>query len=145
MQEIEVAFVRDRPRGFYTDLPHGLIYNPGPPAILFLPAEVARRFPGLVSQSLADMDLVTIPVSKLEELVKRASGWFWARMQAEPREMIEHVFSEHCYLAVMKDHINMALRNPGPTDRIMAEAVKVKMRVDHAVMDGRPFRFGKHV
>jgi hypothetical protein len=138
--EIEVAFVRGQPRVFYTDLPHGLIYNLGPPEILFLPAEVARRLPDLVSRSLADMQLVTIPVAKLVELVERASGWFSSRMQDEPAEMIERAFSEHCYLAVIPGQINLVLRNPRETD--MAEAVKVKLQVDHVVVDGRRVRFG---
>jgi len=35
-----------RPRGFHTDLPHGLIYHAGPPAILLVPAEAGAAVAG---------------------------------------------------------------------------------------------------
>ena len=138
--EIEVEFVAGKPRGFYTDLPHGLIYNAGPPVILFVPVEFARRLPEVVSRSLADMHLVTIPVVRLEELVGRFSGWLWRRMEEEPAERIEQAFCEHCYLAVMPGHINLVLRNPRESTK--GEVVKVKLKVEHRVVDGRGFRFG---
>ena len=140
MPEIEVEFVAGKPRGFYTDLPHGLIYNAGPPVILFVPVEFARRLPEVVSRSLADMHLVTIPVVRLEELVGRFSGWLLSRMAQEPVGEIELAFCEHCYLAVMKGHISLVLRNP--RESAMGEVVKVTLAVEHRVVDGRPFRFG---
>ena len=125
MPEIEVEFVAGKPRGFYTDLPHGLIYNAAPPVILFVPVEFARRLPEVVSRSLADMHLVTIPVVRLEELVGRFSGWLWRRMEEEPAERIEQAFCEHCYLAVMKGHISLVLRNP--RESAEGEVMKVKL------------------
>ena len=140
MPEIEVEFVGGRPRGFHSDLPHGLMYHAGPPAILFVPAEAARRLPEMVSRSLRDMQLVKIPVEKLEELVGRFFGWLLRRMAEAPAAEIEQAFCEHCYLAVMPGHINLVLRNPREVDQ--GEVVKVKLEVEHRVVDGRPFRFG---
>jgi hypothetical protein len=84
--------------------------------------------------------LVTIPVVRLEELVERVFGWLWRRMEEEPAEVIERAFRERCYLAVMPGHINLALRNG--REAAMGEVVKVKLQVEHAVVDGRRFRFG---
>ena len=140
MPEIEVEFVGGKPRGFHTELGRGLMYHAGPPAILLVPAEAARRLPEMVSRSLRDMQLVKIPVEKLEELVGRFFGWLLRRMAEEPAAEIEQAFCEHCYLAVMPGHINLVLRNPREVDQ--GEVVKVKLEVEHRVVDGRPFRFG---
>jgi hypothetical protein len=140
MPEIEVEFVGGKPRGFHTELGHGLIYHAGPPAMLLVPAEAARRLPEGVSRSLEAMRLVRISVEKLEELVGRFSGWLLRRMEEEPAERIEQAFCEHCYLAVMPGHINMVLRNP--RESAEGEVVKVKLAVEHRVVDGRGFRFG---
>jgi hypothetical protein len=140
MPEIEVEFVAGRPRGFHTELPHGLMYHRGPPAILLVPAEAARRMPEVVSGSLADMRLVTIPVARLVELVERVTLWLWRRMAQEPAEEVEQAFCEHCYLAVMPGHISLALRNPRESAGV--EVVRVKLAVEHRVVDGRGFRFG---
>jgi hypothetical protein len=98
--------------------------------------------PEETSQSLAEMDLVKISVEKLVELVDDWTTKFRSKMGEEPGEVIERAFSEHCYLAVMRGHINVALRNPNPAAGMWARAVKVKMRVDQAVVEGRTFRFG---
>jgi hypothetical protein len=108
-----------------------------------VPAEVARRLPEVVSRSLEEMRLVKIPVKKLEDLVGHVSGWLMRRMEEEPAEEIERALCEHCYLAVIAGHINMALRNP--REAAKGEVVKVKMEVEHRVVDGHAFRFGAGV
>jgi hypothetical protein len=140
MPEIEVEFVGGRPRGFHTELPHGLIYHAGPPPILMVPAEAARRLPEVVSRSLREMRLVKIPVEKLEELVGRFFGWLLRRMAEAPAAEIEQAFCELCYLAVMPGHISLVLRNP--RESAEGEVVKVTLEVEHRVVDGGRFRFG---
>ena len=149
MPEMEVEFMRGRPCGFYTDLPHGLIYahagkGVADPPILFVPAEVVRRMPEQVADSLRQMRLVRIPVGKLEELVEQWTTKFTSRMEEAPMEEIERAFSEHCYLAVMPGHINVAMRNPREPvwGRRGEETVKVKMEVEQAFVEGRTIRFG---
>jgi hypothetical protein len=144
--EFEVGFERERPRFFYTDLPAG-IYMAQPEdetrayvPMIFLPAEVARSRPEELSQALQEAELVEISVAKLKGLVEQAFDWFRQRLH-RPAEEVEGMFREHCYLVVMPHHINVAMRNPAP-DRIPAEVVKVKMRVDHGEVEGRRFRFG---
>ena len=130
-----------RPRGFYTDLGHGVIYHAGSPEILLVPAEAARRLPEVVARSLGEMGLVRIPVAKLEELVERVSRWLTTRMVEESAQEIEQAFRERCYLAAVPGHISLVLRNPRESDG--GEVVKVRMVVEHReVVDGRGFGFG---
>ena len=140
MKEIDVRFIDGRPRCFYTDLPKGLTYNPGPPAVLFLSADLVRRETELVSWTLADMQLVTISAAELLELVERDLDWF----KGGPWPV---AFSERCYLAVMKGHINLALRNPKPgelSDQLLARGVRINIPVDHAVTPGKRYQFGEN-
>jgi hypothetical protein len=141
MAEIEVEFVDGRPRGFRTEIAHAVMYHRRRPALLLVPAEVARRMPGEVSRALQEMGLVRISVEKLEELVERVERWLATRMVEEGFVQIEWAFRERCYLGAIEGHVNLVLRNPH--ESAMGEVVRVaKLQVEYRVVNGRWLGFG---